>query len=720
MPLLIVPEIVWLTEARYGDPPPLWCPQPDGPDIFVHDLLQPSAIAQASVTTVQTEVIEFARAMPTLEPRALRPYQQDAVDAVFRAWANRKKAPIVVMGTGAGKGVLAAEIVRRHEEEHDPVRKSRVWFIAHREELLEQAYKKIKLMAPRVTCGIVQGSRRDVGKYVTVASIDTLYHDGRFTETIAGTNRDSPNLIGAPPGIVILDEAHHCVSPRYKKVMGKIREANPACLFLGLTATPGRTDGTALDTVFDCVAYERNTFQLIEDGYLVPPVGHRVKLNVNLDVVPTENGEFKKAPLSKVMNQPHLREAVIDGYVEYGQSRKFLGYCVDVQHAHDLAEAFRARGIPARAIDGKMTKTDRKATLQAFTEGKTRVLLSCDVLTEGYDDPSAQGVLFARPTQSQLVYQQILGRGLRLYPAKNECLVIDCVGNSDKFAIVQLATLAGLGDIERGEGRPRPTDDDDVPVPLGEADVNGIEGREIDFRFLRRREAKWAWRETRFGWTVQVPRVGYFLLSWASADRRLVTIRFHDMRDGKRDTPPIVLGSEMEFDLGYGLVEQELERLFTARTARARFDKGSDAGTAATREILDSGTAGELFSPEELMRNDANWRDRATSERQRQALIDLGVKSESVPGTAGEASDLFTVMTVEHNAKMREPATKKQIGFIRAQRLATDAELETMTKKQAEKLIIRRLKELEAAKKAAARFDDDDGPLGENDREDDN
>jgi superfamily II DNA or RNA helicase len=704
VPVITVPEIVWLSPLRIADVPP-WTRQPDGEELLVEDLMEPSEDAEASVSLAVREMTELQNSAPRIDARALRPYQEECIAAVFAAWKSGKKAPLIVLSCGAGKTVISADIIRRLRVEH-PGFDYRIWFLAHREELLDQTYRTIKLMAPEATCGIVQGSRNDVGKFVTIGSVDTLAGRGRFDEAITGRNQNVASLVARPPSLVIIDECHRSVSPKYQKVLGWIREANPNALFCGLTATPGRTDGTALDAVFDGVAYERNAFQLIADGYLVPPVGFRVNLNIDLDVIPTDSGEFKKAPLSKVMNQPAINQAVVEGYQRYGDGRKLLAFCVDVQHAKDLAEQFRQMGIQARHIDGTMKKADRDAVKQAFAEGKIRILTSCDVLTEGYDDPSAQGALFARPTNSQLVYQQSLGRALRLHPSKRDALIIDCVGNSQKHQLVQLASLAGLANITVGDGKAKPI----AGVEIGDAAVGGIDAQRIDFRVLRQRASKWSWRETRFGWTVSIPRIGYFLLAWTSNDRRTADVKFHDMRDGKRDSPPMMLSTSMDFEMAYGLVEQEIERLFSARTSRARIKEKEEGELGAARDVLEEGVSGELFSPEELMRNDADWRNKPTSDRQRAALIDIGVKSESVPATAGEASDLFSVMTIERNAKRREPATPKQKAMVTQLKLATRDEAEVMTKAQAQGLIVRFLKEKEAKKRAGAPPPEDDAP----------
>lgn len=713
MPVVVTPEIVQLLPIRYGEAHP-WTRQPDGSELLVGDMIEASADPGVALSAPQQEALSLSIAGPQIDARRLRPYQDECVESVFAAWNAGRRAPLIVVATGGGKTVIAAEIARRIQVEN-PGFATRVWFLAHRKELLDQTYRLMKKLAPEATCGIVQGSRNDIGKFVTIGSVDTLATRRRFDEAISGTNGSVSTIVARPPTVVIVDECHHSTSPKYQRVLEWIREANPACKFLGMTATPGRTDGTALDRVFDCVAYERNVFQLISDGYLVPPVGFRVDLHIDLDVIPTDNGEFKRAPLSKVMSQPQVNQAVVDGYKSHGDQRKMIAFCVDVAHAKALADTFRMNGIIANHVDGAMKESDRAATLKAFADGSTRILTSCDVLTEGYDDPSAQGAIMARPTNSQVVYVQSVGRALRLHPSKRDALILDCVGNSQKHRLAQLASLAGLAQMDAGKAKPKGAADEEE---IGQADVGGMNVERIDFRLLRQRASRWSWRETRFGWTVSIPRVGYFLLAWpASGDRSIVDVKFHDQRDGRRNQPPVWLSKELDFDMAYGLVEAEIERLFSARSSRFRRDKNESAELSAARDALEEGISGELFSPEELMRSDAGWRDRDTSQKQRDALIAIGVKPESVPVKAGEASDLYAVMTIERDAKAREPATEKQKKLISQQKLATHEELATMTKRAAQALIVAFLKKKESQKRADERFKHDDGapPISDDD-----
>jgi superfamily II DNA or RNA helicase len=702
VPEIIVPEIVRLGSLRELSTDP-WTVQPDGSQAYVGDLIGSSdLVAEDHLPRVQLNASVKIDTRPRLNPRAMRPYQEECVNAVFDAWNAGKSAPLIVLPTGAGKSVISAEIIRRFHERY-PSHRTRTWFLAHRKKLLTQMYSHVKTIAPELTCGIVMGRDNDVGKGVTLGSVDTLVNKARFRDATHGVNARLSSLAAVPPRLIIIDECHHATSPKYKSVIERLRQEMPSCLFLGMTATPGRTDGTALDSVFDAVAYQTTIFQLLEDGWLVPPVGFNVNLNVDLNVVPTGDGDFKAAPLSKVMNHGPVREAVVQGYVQYGENRKMIAFCVDVAHARDLAASFRDFGILAEHVDGSMKEKDADAVLSSFADGKIRILTSCDMLTEGYDDPSAQGVIFARPTTSQVVYIQAIGRGLRLHPSKRDCLVLDCVGNSTKHKLAQLANLAGLVEAT---GLPAGKKGPSFEPDMEEAESGGIYASRIDFRTMRERASRWSWRETRFGWAVTIPRVAFFLLSWTANERRLVDVKFHDIREGRRNDLPIVLATSMEFDLAYGLVEHEISRLFSAKSAKNRMkDKEADDGEDSMRAILEAGITDELFSPEEMMRNDAGWRERKTSDRQRRALIDAGVKENAVPETAGEAADLFMVMTIERDATMRAPITDKQKHMLLRNKLATPEQIQTMTKRAAGALIVKFIA-AQKAKRAGAQDED--------------
>ena len=890
----------------------------------------------------------------------LRDYQLEAVDAVADAWRRGAKAPLVIVGTGGGKTIIAAEIMARMYAGSN----GKSLFLAHREELLTQTMGKVRLVSPNTRVGMVQAKNNELGREITVASIQTLGHK-------SGT-RLKALIENGPYALVVLDEGHHATSATWTRVLQALHIANPAMLVMGMTATPARSDGIALDRVFDVVAYEKNLFDLIRDGWLVPPHGFRVDIDIDLDKVETAGGDYVVTQLSKLMNTPHVNRAVVEAWRGYGHDRKCLVFACDIAHAHALAQEFNDAGHPAAALDGTMKKKDRDAVLDQFRQGALKLLVNCEILTEGYDDPSAEGIVFARPTQSQTFFIQCLGRGLRLHPLKTECIaegqrvltdrglvpiervttdmlvwdgvefvshegaicrgtketisyaglvatpdhqvqtedgwrsfgecaeqgleiirsgngrypirtadrhersagdcewaeasqdplhdvrrdrltrssapsaresglssmwqptlvaavasescdrsqaalhqsprhrvrpvrregnpvsiqlavgngdlgagalgpsavagvgsnrqqrplrarqpslgnrraehgerpqaarergvsrlphetsggplrgrhaaapvaerdddradhrtvahaiqqaqgrvwdilncgprhrftvegllvsnciVIDCVGNSAKHQPVQLASLAGF-DPERklGGGKGFGEEQDDIDEPEEQREVTGAkvgDATEVVFN-ARKPKSQYQWRETTLGWILQIPRVAYYLVAWSDQAKHMATIRFFDQRSGRRHEPPReIVRQPVEFDMAYGLVESEMDRLFRARERRRDDAKGVEDNDQPITSFVDlnDGTDEDIVLPEEeLMLKTAGWRENKMSPKQRDLLISLGVKEKTLPGTAGEASDLITIMRVERDMKMRVPATLKQIQYLR-------------------------------------------------------
>jgi len=450
------------------------------------------------------------------------------------------------------------------------------------------------------------------------------------------------------------------------------------------TATPGRADGTSLDRVFDCVAYQKSVYEMINEGYLVPPTGVRVVLDINLDVVDSESGDFVTKKLAKIIDRPAVNDEVVKAWLTHSQFRRTIAFCITKEHAANIAAGITTAGYTAVVVHEKTTRAERKDIYQKFRDGHIKVICSVEVLTEGFDEPSVECILMARPTQSQGLFSQCLGRGLRLFPGKEDCIVVDCTGNSSKYPLAQLANLSGLEPPRPpGEGPPKPPEEEGEE---GEARVDGVFAHAIDFK-LRKREAKYAWREIPpFGWTLQIPRIGYFLLAWHGQDKTLATVRFHDMRPGRRDSPPItILDTPIEFEMAYGLVESEVQRLVEAKSSRARANDPLQKDNAPEPfAFLEDGLEDDVTVSEATLVNDAGWRLKPTTEKQREFLRKLGLKGE-MPETSGEAADLITVMQIERDVKMREPATHKQLWYLRSNHIAFGL---TITKNAAKKLIL--------------------------------
>ncbi|MGH9202737.1 MAG: DEAD/DEAH box helicase, partial [Vicinamibacterales bacterium] len=209
-------------------------------------------------------------------------------------------------------------------------------------------------------------------------------------------------------------------------------------LLVGFTATPRRGDRRGLGEIFEEIDYSRGLMEMIGDGYLSRVAGWRVRTEIDLDKVHVRHGEFVEEDLGRAVDVAERNNLLLRAYRELAAGRRCLVFCVDVQHAKDVADVFRKGGLRVEAIWGEMPKQDRKEALRKFKNGQLEILTNCNVLTEGFDEPRVDCVLMARPTKSLLLYAQMLGRGTRIHPEKRNLLVIDVVDNTTQH------TLAGL------------------------------------------------------------------------------------------------------------------------------------------------------------------------------------------------------------------------------------------------------------------------------------
>ncbi len=357
-----------------------------------------------------------------------RPYQENAVRQVLSLYKGGARKLLLHLPTGAGKTIIATLIIERLLPLTDS---GKVLFIAHRRELLDQTAEKLRRQLPGLAISIDQGERRaDPAARVIIASIQSL-----------SKRKDAyrPDLFS----VIVCDECHRALAPSWVEVIEHFNDERDCdALLLGMTATPRRTDGRSALDVFDHVAYEIAKPELQDLGYLVPIQYWGVKAALSLDRVKRSRGDFQVGALSAVMNTPHVRALTVQAWEGRANGRKTLVFCASVRHAHQLAADFASRGHRAEVIDGR-TK-NREEILDRFRRGDVDLLLNYGVLTEGFDDPSIQCVLLARPTTSPLVYNQCLGRGLRPAPNKTHCTVIDIIDRSThqlQYGASQLADL---------------------------------------------------------------------------------------------------------------------------------------------------------------------------------------------------------------------------------------------------------------------------------------
>jgi hypothetical protein len=224
-------------------------------------------------------------------------------------------------------------------------------------------------------------------------------------------------------------------------------------LVVGFTATPKRGDGAGLDAVFQEIVFSRSLPEMIQAGFLSPVAGYRIETETDLTGVKTRMGDFVASQLSEAVNVEARNKIIVEIYHSHLEGKPTLCFCVDVAHAHHLADAFNRSGIRAASVSGDMDRSLRARLLDDFGSGKIQVLANCMVLTEGYDEPGVEGIILARPTKSALLYTQMIGRGTRLHPGKENVTVIDIVDVTREHRLVNLPSLFGLSERFDLEGR---------------------------------------------------------------------------------------------------------------------------------------------------------------------------------------------------------------------------------------------------------------------------
>ncbi|MBC7106262.1 MAG: restriction endonuclease subunit R, partial [Firmicutes bacterium] len=231
---------------------------------------------------------------------------------------------------------------------------------------------------------------------------------------------------------------HHAVARTYVFVLERLgfMSGDPDKLLLGVTATPVRGDKVGLGAVFQKIVYQRSLLWMVRAGYLVDFRGLVVDTGVDLGDVRVVAGDFADADLEGVLNTEDRNGLIARAYLDHTAGRRAVAFTAGVQHALDLAATFRAAGVTAEAVSGETPEEERRKLLSAFRAGDVRVLCNCNLLTEGWDEPSLDCILMARPTKSKALYLQMLGRGARPYPGKQDCLVIDFVDNTGRHDVM--------------------------------------------------------------------------------------------------------------------------------------------------------------------------------------------------------------------------------------------------------------------------------------------
>lgn len=349
----------------------------------------------------------------------LRPYQKEAIQATYDFWLSEKGInPVIVAPTGAGKSLLIAQICKDVVESDDY---SRVLMLTHSAELIDQNFKELKEIWNDAPAGIYSASlkSRDLKNRIIFAGVQS------FVNVVDKSN---------PFDLIIIDEAHlvnNKAETRYKKVFDVLLSKNEDTKIVGFSATPYRLSGGYIygkNKIFCDVSYEITLKYLIENGYLCMPITKGALKQYDLSNVSIKsNGEYNDIELARVVETSELVEAVVNETLESGKERKaWLIFASSINHAEMIKECFNRKGFNSVEIVTGETKKDKRALLlQSFKNNTLKCLINVNVLTTGFNAPVCDLVVIARATQSTSLYVQMIGRGLRTYENKENCLIID-------------------------------------------------------------------------------------------------------------------------------------------------------------------------------------------------------------------------------------------------------------------------------------------------------
>ena len=347
----------------------------------------------------------------------LRPYQQEAKDAIFDQWEKVDKT-LLVLPTGCGKTIVFAKVT-----EECVRRGCRVLILAHRGELLQQAADKIA-KATKLGCATEKADETCLGSWfrITVGSVQTMMREkrlARFPEDYFDT--------------IIIDEAHHCISDSYQRVLQHFPEAK----ILGVTATPDRGDMKNLGQVFDSMAYEYTLPKAIKEGYLSPIKALTIPLKLDLSGVGIQSGDFKSGDIATALD-PYLQQ-IAEEMKNYCMDRKTVVFLPLVKTSQKFRDILNEQGFKAAEVNGE--SKDRAEILDAFDRGEYNVLCNSMLLTEGWDCPSVDCIVVLRPTKVRSLYSQMVGRGTRLYPDKDHLLLLDFLWHTERHELCHPASL---------------------------------------------------------------------------------------------------------------------------------------------------------------------------------------------------------------------------------------------------------------------------------------
>jgi len=399
-----------------------------------------------------------------LETLRLRPYQVETQQAILEARKRGFQTQLISLATGLGKTVVIATLPKLLDLRPTDV----TLVVAHRDELIQQIVEKMRSQNPDAVVGIEKAAEEASDRCtIIVATVQTL--TGPRLERFAAK-------FGRRIALFVIDEAHHAAAPTYRAIVDRILVKRPDALICGFTATPQRGDGARLTDFFTDTVYSMDARAAIAAGYLVPVRAYAVATETDLDAVGSRAGDFVLGQLADAVDTEERNAKVLEAYQDFTPGKKALIFTASVEHARNVAELFKDAGIKAAFASGETPHAEREAIVSGFRGSKIDVLVNCGLYLEGFDVPSVQVIINARPTKSTTLYTQITGRGLRpldeyayvlseipsaearreviAQSDKPYAIVIDIVDMARRHQLVTLPTLWGIPSQIDAQGRP--------------------------------------------------------------------------------------------------------------------------------------------------------------------------------------------------------------------------------------------------------------------------
>ena len=372
--------------------------------------------------------------LPTQKAKALdganlelKEHQKAALKALDQMRDNSETIALLYHATGTGKTTTAVLDAKRCG--------GRVLFIAHTQELVDQATKRFRELWTTTTVGRYCEAIKQPKAHVVCGSVQSIaIHLDEFKDS------DFDYLI--------VDEAHHAAADTYQKVLSYFKPA----FTLGLTATPERADDKSILEIFKNTAHKLDIQTAVEIGELVPVRCIRIHTNIDLTKVRFNSIQYNIRDLESKIYVPERNRLIVDTWLQYVQNKRTVVFCASVKHAEQIAGLFQEHGIKAAAVSGGMKKSERMEFQEKFVNRDIQILCACDLLNEGWDCPEIEVLFMARPTMSKVLYTQQLGRGMRLYDGKESLMVFDFVDNASQYnAPYSLHRLFRLKDYQPGK-----------------------------------------------------------------------------------------------------------------------------------------------------------------------------------------------------------------------------------------------------------------------------